>query len=125
MHVAAGSRRHDAGMRTDLSASQWEFTASGHVAGPDGVRYSRRTTKLKRRRADELIASGAPLLVYYYAGSRLDWLDGDDATAQWSAIRPRVTSGQPRRAPGAPPDWTAGHWEADTGQVVLVVVGHC
>ncbi len=110
-------------MRVGLSERQWDSVAGGELTGPDGVRYRRRTTRAKRRDADGLIASGVPLVLYYWAGGQLDWFDGDDASAVWRDVRAHLVTADPR--PGRQVQWTAGRWENDNGRAVLLLTGYC
>jgi hypothetical protein len=56
----------DGAMRADLSERQWLEPEQGQLTGPDQRRFTRRTTRAKRREVDELIADGAPLILYYW-----------------------------------------------------------
>ncbi len=49
-------------MRTDLSDEHWNEVEQGWLLGPDARRYSRRTTRTKRKDADRLIREGATLI---------------------------------------------------------------
>lgn len=65
---------------TDLSDRQ----RPGHVdqrkvTGADGRGNSRRGTKAKRSAADDLVASGAPLVLDMYGTGQFEWFDGEDA----------------------------------------------
>jgi hypothetical protein len=110
-------------VRLDLDDKQWNEIGQGQLIGPDTRRYSRRTTRTKRREADGLIADGAPLVLYYWAGDQLAWFDGADAQEQWQAVRPDVTSEEPRRRGDI--EWTAGRWEDEDGRPLLLLTGHC
>jgi hypothetical protein len=110
-------------VRLDLDDKQWNEIGQGQLIGPDTRRYSRRTTRTKRREADGLIADGAPLVLHYWAGDQLAWFDGADAQEQWQAIRPDVTSEEPRRRGDI--EWTAGRWEDEDGRPLLLLTGHC
>lgn len=110
-------------MRIDLDDEQWSQVEGGLITGPDARRYSRRTTRAKRAQADALIQEGASLVLYYWGGEQLTWFDGADAQEQWTAVRPHVTSGQPRLRGDI--EWTAGRWEDHEGHPLLVLTGHC
>ena len=109
-------------MRRDLVEEHWDEMAQGWLAGPDAHRYARRTTRSKRKDADRLVEQGAPLVLFYWAGARLEWFDGVDAHAQWQVVRPHVT-GEPRGRGDV--EWTAGRWEDEEGHPLLVLTGHC
>ena len=110
-------------MRRDLSADQWDKPERGGLLGPDGRRFSRRTTRAKPRDVDALIADGAPLVLYYWAGNQLEWFDGADATDEWARVRAAVIAQEPR--PRGDLEWTAGRWEDDDGQPLVLLTGHC
>jgi hypothetical protein len=110
-------------VRRDLSHQQWDDVASGELVSPDSRRFSRRTTRAKRREGDELITAGAPLVAYYWAAGQLDWFDGADASEQWQLIRPHVTAEAPQ--PNGKVVWTAGRWEDADGRPMLFLTGHC
>lgn len=109
-------------MRTDLSAAQWENVAAGSLDGPDGVRYSRRSTRANRRDCDGLVATGVPLVAHHWAGGLLDWFDGPDALNAWREMRPALVV---QAVPSGKVTWTAGRWEALDGRVVVFLTGHC
>jgi len=50
-------------VRQDLSDQQWGEPERGRLAGPDGRRYSRRTTRARRRDVDDLNAAGPAVLL--------------------------------------------------------------
>lgn len=110
-------------MRLNLSDEHWHEVEQGRLLGPDARRYARRTTRTKRKEADGLVAEGAPIVLFYWAGDQLDWFDGPDAEDQWQAIRPHVISAEPRRKGDI--EWTAGRWEDDDGRPLLLLTGHC
>jgi hypothetical protein len=104
---------------TDVEAGQ--FTA------PTGTEYVRRSTRLKRKAVDELLARGVPLLTYWPGGlpekTRLSWHDGLDAPAAWSDARPNFISEEPK-PPRRSAVATAGKWEAEGGEVAVVLTWH-
>ena len=109
----------------DLADTQWAAIEGGRLTAPDGTVYQRRATRTRRADADALIASGTPLICYWYGGGQLDWHDGDDARAAWARLRSRITAQTPRPAPGGDPIWTAGNWDSNNGDTILVLTGHC
>jgi hypothetical protein len=110
-------------VRRHLSDGQWDEPEQGRLTAPDARRFSRRTTRTKRKDADGLIADGAPLVLYYWAGGQLEWFDGADAVARWHEVRSHVVSGEPR--PKDDVEWTAGRWEDEEGRSLLFLTGHC
>ena len=108
-------------MHADLAPTQWGSITSGFVIDPGGTRWSRRSTKAKRSACEQLIAHGAPLVLYYYAGGQLDWFDGGDASSQWQLLRTSVTSAPRLRGQL---EWTAGIWDCAVRDLVLLT-GHC
>ena len=114
---------HHGRVRVDLDDEQWRQVQRGLITGPDARRYSRRTTRAKRTHADALTQDGAPLVLYYWGGEQLTWFDGADAQREWTAVRPRVTSEEPR--PRGDVEWTAGRWEDAEGRPLLLLTGHC
>ena len=87
--------------------------------------FTRRSSRLKRREADALLAAGTPVVLYDYASGLLEWCDGDDALMAWAAMRGSFTSDTPR--PRGDVVWTGGVWESvdDPSAVVVVLTGHC
>jgi len=114
---------HHGRVRLDLDDEQWRRVDQGVLTGPDDRRYSRRTTRAKRKQADALIQEGAPLVLYYWGGEQLTWFDGADAQREWAAVRPHVTSAEPR--PRGDVVWTAGRWEDAEGSPLLLLTGQC
>ena len=110
-------------MRTSLAESQWHAVADGTIESPDGVTFTRHSSRAKRRVADELVAMGVPLVVFDYGAGRLDWYDPDDAGAVWADTRGSMTSDTPR--PQGAVVWTAGIWLSKDGDRLLVLTGHC
>lgn len=109
-------------MRVGLAIEQWEAVSSGALEGPDGRRYQRRSTRMRRRQVDDLVAAGVPLVLYWYGGQQVDWFDGADAVAAWEAARPRLTATAPR--PDGDVVWTAGEWVSEDESVILLT-GRC
>lgn len=110
-------------MRVDLAKVQLNAMERGQLVAPDGTVFVRRSTRAKRRACDEAIENGWPLLLYYWAGNQLDWLDGEDAQREWQTVRSRVTVAEPR--PRGDLEWTAGFWTADGDRRLVVLTGHC
>ncbi|MGY1745562.1 hypothetical protein [Blastococcus sp. SYSU D00695] len=110
-------------MRERLTEEHWLQVDQGFLRGPDGRRYSRRATRTKRKEAEQLVVGGAPLVLFYWGGEQLDWLDGADARGEWRIVRPHVTSEEPRRKGDV--EWTAGRWEDEEGRPLVVLTGHC
>ena len=110
-------------MRADLHDKQWDQVHEGWLMGPDERRYSRRTTRTKRKDAERLVEEGAPLVLFYWAGQQLDWFDGAEAREQWQDVRSQVVSTEPR--PKGDIEWTVGRWEDEDGRPLLFLTGHC
>jgi len=113
-------------VRVDLSAEQWHAPESGAVTAPDGRLFSRRTTREKRKAVSALVEAGVPLVTYWPGGlpekTRIIWHDGDDARAEWIEVRPRLTSETPDARQGE--SVTAGRWETEDGETLVVVTWH-
>ena len=114
---------HAGSVRVSLGEQQWDTVQCGQLINPAGVRFERRSTRLKRAQADALIAAGAPLILYWYGGRQLDYFDGSDAVQQWRAVRPVVTTQAPQLGGGVV--WSGGRWVSDEDQEVLVLTGRC
>ena len=95
-------------MRRDLADDVW---GPGHLIGPDGRTYRRRTTRIGRREAEDLAESGCAV-VTYLPGGRLVWHDEDDAWPAWADARNAAES------------VTAGRWEDVDGSTAVVLVWH-
>lgn len=106
-----------------MGDEQWHEVGQGRLLGPDARRYSRRTTRTRRKEAQQLLADGAPLVLFYWAGGQLEWFDGVDAQEQWTSVRAHVVSTTPRLEGDI--EWTAGRWEDEDGRPLLVLTGHC
>ncbi|GGF58224.1 hypothetical protein GCM10011519_35090 [Marmoricola endophyticus] len=95
----------------------------GTLSGADGRTYTRRSTRMSRRRADALIASGTPVVL---DEGLLTWCDGDDAQAAWARERAYVIATAPTFEQRAKHYvWTAGSWESDDGSSIIFLVEHC
>lgn len=110
-------------MRVELWGDEHPDFWEGLLA-PDGRRYRQKKARTTRKAGDQLIAAGAPLVLYYWAGGQLDWCDGQDAIDQWQVIRPHVVNTEPRPT-SRRLEWTVGRWETDDGEVIVVLIGHC
>ncbi|WP_128423446.1 hypothetical protein [Frankia sp. ACN1ag] len=113
-------------MHYDLARDQWQAIEAGAVVGPDGRRYVRRGTRMKRKQAAAFAASGCPLLVYWPGvlpdKTRVEWFDGTDALSAWKAHRSSVTSDPSHAARGSA--LTAGLWESTEEEPLLVLTWH-
>lgn len=114
-------------MGTDLRDCQRpEDRDQGKVVGADGRSYVRRGTRAKRAVADDLMASGAPLVLDMWSTGQLEWFEGDAARATWAEVRPHVLSSPPTaKQLGRHAVWTAGIWENDEGGRLLYLTGSC
>lgn len=114
-------------MGEDLEQHQREdHRDRGMITGADGRGYSRRGTKAKRRVADALVASGAPLVLEMYSSGQFEWFAGDPAVTQWAQVRPHVISNEPTsKQLGKHEVWNAGVWENETGAQLLYLTGFC
>ncbi|WP_432565044.1 hypothetical protein [Kineococcus sp. SYSU DK003] len=111
-------------MRTSLADEQWDAVERGQVIIPTGRQFERRSSRIKRRDADALIAAGAPLVLYWYGGQQLDYFDGSDAAEQWQAVRGALTSQAPQL--GGDVVWTGGRWVCDEHEhELLLLTGQC
>ncbi|WP_432492834.1 hypothetical protein [Kineococcus gypseus] len=110
-------------MRASLAEQQWDAVGDGQVSSPAGVRFQRRSSRLKRAAADALIAGGAPLVLYWYGGRQLDYFDGPDAVQQWQGARRAFTNQEPQ--PRGDVVWTGGRWVSDDEQEMLLLTGQC
>ena len=102
-------------VRRDLSDGD---VGMGHLVGPDGRTYRRRTTRVERPEAEALAESGCPV-VTYLPGGRVVWHDEDDAWPVWTDARTSLTTGLPDEG-----SVTGGRWSAADGAVALVLVWH-
>lgn len=114
-------------MRIDLDDLQLAGDdRQGRITGADGKAYGRQGTKAKRAVADELIAAGAPLVLESFGAGQFEWFDGEDATEEWSRVRPYVISTAPTSKQLAKHAWwNAGVWETADGSRLLHLSGHC
>jgi hypothetical protein len=114
-------------VRQDLSNDQWHAVEAGEVTAPSGTRYSRRTTRMKRKDAASLVESGSAVVIYWPGGlsemTRVVWHDGADATAAWESARAELIS-DPPRPPSRGAVATAGRWESAAGDDLLVITWH-
>ena len=102
-------------MRRELSDGHVRM---GHLVGPDGRTYRRRTTRIERPDAEALAESGCPV-VTYLPGGRVVWHDEDDAWPAWADARTSLTSDLPDEG-----SVTGGRWVAADGAAALVLVWH-
>jgi hypothetical protein len=113
-------------VRYDLARDQWHAIDAGAVMGPDGRRYVRRSTRMKRKQAAALAAGGCPLLVYWPGGlpekTRLEWFDGTDALSAWTEHGSSVTSDPSQATRGSA--LTAGLWESGQEEPLLGLTWH-
>ncbi|GAA3675463.1 hypothetical protein GCM10022237_38760 [Nocardioides ginsengisoli] len=114
-------------MRTDLTDIQTQADADNRtVTGADGEVYARRTTRMARRQADELIAAGTPLVFERYGDALFDWCDGADAASVWASERTYVITSEPTAKQLAKHAmWTAGLWESGDGARLVYLSGRC
>jgi hypothetical protein len=114
-------------MGIDLSDRQRaEPRDQGKITGAAGRGDARRGTKAKRGVADDLVASGAPLVLEMYSSGQFEWFDGEAATRKWAEVRPYVISTQPTsKQLGKHEMWNAGVWEDEEGSQLLHLTGSC
>ncbi len=114
-------------MGIDLSDRQRpEHDDQGKITGANGHGYSRRGTKSKRSVGDDLVASGAPLVLDMYNSGQFEWFEGEDAGKTWAEIRPYVVPAQPTsKQLGKHAMWNAGVWEDEDGNQLLYLTGFC
>ena len=114
-------------MGTDLSDSQRaDHRDQGKITGADGRGYGRRGTATKRRVADDLVASGVPLVLDMYGRGQFEWFEGDAAAKKWAEVRPYVLSSPPTSRQLAKHErWNAGVWEDEHGRRLLYLTGSC
>ncbi|WP_097184619.1 hypothetical protein [Blastococcus haudaquaticus] len=114
-------------MKQDLSGEEWKAVEEGELVAPTGTVYGRRTTRMKRRDADSLVASGCSVVTYWPGGlpemTRVVWHDGEDARGAWADARADVTSETPH-PPHRGAVVTVGCWESLDGQALLVLTWH-
>ena len=106
-----------------MAAEQWEAVAERHLVSPAGVGFARRSSRIKRREADAMIAAGTPLVLYCFGAGRLDYCDGVEAVQQWAAVRGSLVSQEPR--PRGRVVWTGGRWLSAAEDELLLLTGHC
>src|SRR4051794_29929686 len=114
-------------MGIDLSDLQRaDHRDQGKITGADGRGYIRRGSKTKRSVADDLVASGVPMVLDMYSSGQFEWFEGDAATAKWAEVRPYVVSSQPTsKQLGKHEIWNAGVWEDANGGQLLYLTGSC
>ena len=114
-------------MRHDLSADQWNAVETGVLTAPNGISYTRRTTRMKRKDATALVDVGCPVVTYWPGGlperTRVIWYDGAEARAAWETVRSRLSSDITRAHAGRAIA-TAGRWESPDGNDLLVLSWH-
>ncbi|NIZ90307.1 hypothetical protein [Kineococcus rubinsiae] len=110
-------------MQASLTDEQWNAVESGQVISPAGRRFTRRSSRIKRRDADPLIAGGAPLVLYWFGGRQLDYFDGTEAVEQWKVVRQALTSQTPQLRGDVV--WTGGLWVGDDDEDLLLLTGQC
>ena len=93
--------RDDAVVRVDVAPDQWGAISHG------------------------LVAAGAPLLIYWFGGGRLDWCADADAITQWQQLRAEVVSRAPSPGHRKEPAWTVGRWESSDGLPLLLLTARC
>ena len=116
----AGPAKPDTGLivgtldfvRVDLFYSQkLDDRVQGKLTGADGRAYSRRGTRMSRRAADDLVATGVPVVLELYGHGRFEWADGEDARQVWEGVRPYVTTSEPTTKQLRKHEmWNAGVW---------------
>ena len=106
-----------------LADEQWNAVADGRLTSPAGVRFVRRSTRIRRRDADDMIAAGTPLVLYSFGSGRLDYCDGPEAVQQWNAVGGALVGQEPR--PHGDLVWTGGRWLSDDDDELLLLTGHC
>lgn len=113
-------------MRYDLSAEQWHAVENGVLTAPDGRPFTRRSTRSKRKDAAALVEGGSPVVVYWPGGlpqrTQVVWHDGADATTAFAEVRACLISDAPDPRKGTVA--TAGRWETQDGDALLVVTWH-
>ncbi|MFC5009624.1 hypothetical protein [Nocardioides plantarum] len=103
-----------------------EHTGRGQITGADGRAYSRRGTRATPSVADELIGSGAGLVLDMYSTGQFEWFSENEARVRWADVRPHVISGRPTtKQLGKHEMWNAGVWQADDGTTLVYLTGHC
>ena len=114
-------------MSIDLRQRQrTEHQDQGKVTGADGRGYTRRGTKTKRSVADELIHSGAPLVLEMYSTGQFEWFDGAESRTKWDEVREFVISTAPTSKQLSKHEhWNAGVWEDEDGNQLVHLTGFC
>lgn len=109
-------------MQMSLAQEQWDAVAEGRLVSPAGVRFVRRSSRIKRRDADATIAAGAPLVLYSYGRAPLDYCDGAEAVQQWNAVRGSLVSQEPQ--PRGDVVWNGGRWLSEDDDELLLLTEH-
>ena len=104
-----------------LSDGDFDALGSGQLVAPDGRTYTRRSTRMRRRDVDGVVAAGSPV-VTWSPGGALVWHDGDDAGPAWGQERPLLTAEAPD--PARRESVTAGRWETADGCTAVVLIRH-
>ena len=114
-------------VRVDLFDSQkLEDRVQGKLTGADGRAYSRRGTRMSRRAADDLVATGVPVVLELYGHGRFEWADGEDARQVWHEVRPYVITSEPTTKQLRKHEmWNAGVWTSDDDCQLLYLTGTC
>lgn len=114
-------------MRMDLTGEQTPASqGAGTVTGADRLTYTRRTTRVARRDADELVSSGCPVIFDLYGHGRFEWCDGVDAGTEWADERAYVITSDPTpKQLSKHAMWNAGVWESDSGERLVYLTGRC
>ena len=111
-------------VQRDLTEDDWHRLGEGVLIAPDGRTFARRSTRAKRGDIDTLVAAGCPLVIYSYGAGELRWHEGEDAKSRWDQERRHVTSNEPKPSRDHTV-WTAGRWEDNDGNLLVLLTGHC
>ena len=110
-------------VQISLVQEQWDALAQGQLVSPAGVRFVRRSSRIKRRDADAMMAAGAPLVLYSYGRTQLDYCDGAEAVQQWNAVRGSLVRQEPQ--PPGEVVWTGGRWVSEDQDELLLLTARC
>lgn len=98
----------------------------GSLSGPDGRVYVRRSTRMARKSADQLVDDGMPVVCFHYGAGRFEWHDGNDAREVWRTVRAHVITAAPNsKTLSKHHVWHAGLWVSEDGGQLLYLTGHC